>query len=92
MVHCVNTLNIGVIRFRFTSLANCNFCWIAWINSKAYSGKDISNGYVTSLFWVAHFTECSVSSKSRKRIETADNLLRKINVIFFFLMTPRLSC
>ena len=26
----------SVLRIRFTSIANCNFCWIAWISSKAY--------------------------------------------------------
>ena len=58
------------------------------------SGKDISNGYVTSLFWVTQCGIVNVSNKSRKRMETAHNLLRKVNVIFFFQFigrTPRLG-
>jgi hypothetical protein len=62
----------SVIEIRFTSIANRNFVELRGLTVRLVFGKDISNGYVTSLFWI---TQCGM-------VVRAGNAW-KLHIIFF---------
>ena len=79
-------------RIRFTSTANCNFVELHGLTVRLISGKDISNGYVTSLFRVTYFTEYGYNKReqlNRKRMEFEHNLLHEVYAKFFLKFIRR---